>query len=165
MGSRKLSYLNIVLMPLLFCHLSSCCRTEKYMPGYLQLAVVNFSRQESDTIVIRQFKINTGFSQKIDSFLLARGRNSAYTDFGPDTSFIVIFQSNPFDLTVGNDYELYFPATGTLKQISNITENMNEQKVCLTTNGRLCYNDVISLRVDGMPGIISTSNRHAIIRR
>lgn len=144
--------LKYIYLLLLMQNLISCCRTEDCETGYLNIAAINFSRQESDTFILRRFKENTTYNQLIDTLLLARNINSFYTDKGLDTSFVILNESNPFRLTTGYDYELFFPATSTLRRISNIVESKNHQKVCATTNGRRCYNNINSYKVDGVFG-------------
>lgn len=132
--------------------LTSCCRTEDCITGYLNIATINFSRQESDTFILRRYNVNTNFNLLVDTLLLARNVNTFYTDKGLDTSFVIINESNPLRLTTGYDYELFFPATNTLRKISAISETKNQQKICATSNGKRCYNDIISYKVDGVLG-------------
>ena len=131
---------------------TSCCRTENCESGYLNITTINFRRQESDTFIIRRYKVNTNFSLLIDTLLLARNVNTFYTDKGLDTSFVRISESNPFIMSTGYDYVLFFPATNTIRKISDITEIRNQQKICVTTNGRRCFNDINSYKVDGLLG-------------
>ncbi|MBS1570766.1 MAG: hypothetical protein JST62_00010 [Bacteroidetes bacterium] len=132
--------------------LASCCRTQDCETGYLNIATINFSRQESDTFILRRYNVNTNFNLLVDTLLLARNVNTFYTDKGLDTSFVIINESNPFRLTTGYDYELFFPATNTLRKISAISETKNQQKICSTSNGKRCFNDIISYKVDGVMG-------------
>ena len=133
-------------------NVTSCCRTENCESGYLNITTINFRRQESDTFIIRRYKVNTNFSLLIDTLLLARNVNTFYTDKGLDTSFVRISESNPFIMSTGYDYVLFFPATNTIRKISDITEIRNQQKICVTTNGRRCFNDINSYKVDGLLG-------------
>lgn len=139
--------------------LASCCRTEDCETGYLNIATINFSIQQSDTFIVRRYKVNTNFNLLVDTLLLARNINCFYTDQGLDTSFVIINESNPFRLNTGFDYILYFPATNTLRKISDITERKNQQKICATSNGKRCYNDITSYKVDG----ILNNNFHILI--
>ena len=130
----------------------SCCREEDCETGYLNITTINFSQQESDTFILRRFKVNTNYNQFVDSLLLARDYNSNYTDNGLDTSFVILYETNPFRISTGYDYELFFPSTNTLRRISGISEIKNKQTVCLTKSGTRCFNDINSYKVDGMPG-------------
>jgi hypothetical protein len=130
-------------------NITSCCKTEKCAPGYLQLVVVGFSRAECDTIILTRYQMNSGYSRVIDSFLLGRFNEAYYSDMGVDTFGISIFDTAPFNLTVGHDYELFFPATGTRNRVSDIIENSLDFRKCLISN-KVCYNDVVSHRTDGM---------------
>jgi len=96
--------------------------------------------------------VNTNFNLLIDTLLLARNVNTFYTDKGLDTSFVIVNESNPFRMNPGFDYVLYFPATNTIRKISDITETKNQQKICATSNGKRCYNDINSYKVDGVLG-------------
>jgi len=129
---------------------ASCCRIEDCETGYLNIATINFTSQQSDTFVVRRYKVNTNFNLLVDTLLLARNINSFYSDKGLDTSFVIINESNPFRITTGFDYILYFPATNTLRKISDINETKNQQKICATSNGKRCYNDITSYKVDGV---------------
>ena len=141
-----------IVIFILVANITSCCKTENCESGYLNIATINFSRQQSDTFIIRRYKVNTNFSLLIDTLLLARNVNTFYTDKGLDTSFVIISESNPFSLNTGFDYILFFPATNTIRKISEITETRNQQKICITSNGKRCFNDINSYKVDGLLG-------------
>ncbi len=145
----KMACTYIVIL-ILIANVTSCCRTEDCETGYLNVTTINFSRQESDTFIIRRYKVNTNFNLLIDTLLLARNVNTFYTDKGLDTSFVIINESNPFRMNTGFDYVLYFPATSTIRKISDIAETKNQQKICATSNGKRCYNDINSYKVDGL---------------
>lgn len=135
---------------IILVNFASCCRTEGCETGYLDIATINFSTHQSDTFIVRRYKVNTNFTSLVDTLLLARNFNSFYTDKGLDTSFVTIYESNPFRLTTGFDYLLFFPATNTLRKITDITETKNQQKICLTSNWTRCYNDINTYKVDGI---------------
>ena len=118
-----------ILIVILISNVTSCCRTEDCETGYLNIATINFSRQQSDTFIIRRYKVNTNFSLLIDTLLLARNVNTFYTDKGLDTSYVIINESNLFRMNTGFDYILFFPATNTVRKISDITEIKNQQKI------------------------------------
>lgn len=139
-----------IFLLIIISSFASCCKTEDCETGYLNLTTINFSQQQSDTFVLRRYKVNTDFNTLVDTLLIARNVNSFYTDNGPDTSFVLINESNPFRLTTGFDFIIYFPSTNTLRKISNITETKNQQKTCATSNGKRCYNDITSYKVDGV---------------
>ena len=128
----------------------SCCRKEDCETGYLNITVINFNQQESDTFILRRFKSNTNYNQLVDTLLLARNFNSNYTDNGLDTSFVLLYESNPFRISTGYDYELFFPATNTRRRISSIRETKNQQTVCVTKSGTRCYNSINSYQLDGL---------------
>ena len=130
--------------------ITSCCKTVDCERGYLDIATINFTRQQSDTFIIRRYKVNTNFSVLIDTLLLARNVNAYYSDIGLDTSSVLMYDSNPFKVTPGFDYVIFFPATNTIRKISDIKETKNQQTLCLRL--KRCFNDINSYKVDGLLG-------------
>jgi hypothetical protein len=129
---------------------ASCCRTEDCEVGYLNIATINFTSQQSDTFILRRYKENSNFTLLLDSLLIARNINANYSYQGLDTSFVSFYESNPFRLTTGFDYIVYFPATNTLRKISNIIETKNQQRICATSNFKTCYNNINGYKIDGV---------------
>ncbi len=143
--------INHFIFLVLMVSFSSCCRTVDCEVGYLNITTINFSQQESDTFILRRYKANTNFNSLVDTLQLSRNYNASFYDQGPDTSFVHIYESNPFNITSGYDYEVFFPGTNTLRKISDIRETKNQQNVCVTTNYKICYNTINSYNVDGIP--------------
>ena len=130
--------------------ITSCCKTVDCERGYLDIATINFTRQQSDTFIIRRYKVNTNFTELVDTLLLARNVNAYYSDIGLDTSSVLMYDSNPFKINTGFDYVLFFPATNTIRKISDIKETKNQQTLCLRL--KRCFNDINSYKVDGLLG-------------
>ena len=130
--------------------ITSCCKTVDCERGYLDIATINFTRQQSDTFIIRRYKVNTNFTELVDTLLLARNVNAYYSDIGLDTSSVLMYDSNPFKINTGFDYVLFFPATNTIRKISDIKETKNQQTLCLRL--KRCFNDINSYKIDGLLG-------------
>lgn len=150
MGTNfKMSCIYFVIC-ILIASITSCCKTVDCERGYLDIATINFTRQESDTFIIRRYKVNTNFGVLIDTLLLARNVNAYYNDIGLDTSSVLMYDSNPFKVNTGFDYVLFFPATNTIRKISDIKETKNQQTLCLRL--KRCFNEINSYKVDGLLG-------------
>ena len=142
--------LKYIAICILIANLTSCCKTVDCEPGYLDIATINFTREQSDTFIIRRYKVNTNFNVLVDTLLVARNVNAYYRDMGLDTSSVLMYDSNPFKVNPGFDYVIFFPATNTIRKISDIKETKNQQTLCLRL--KRCFNDINSYKVDGLLG-------------
>lgn len=131
---------------------ASCCKTYQCSPYVDRLfRISNFTTQESDTIIVRAYKKGSGFTQKLDSVLLAKDKNSIYLDLGDGISTEVsINVSENFELSSLYDFEFYFPATNTLRRLSEITDRQSEIKQCNPSQRNECRNQLASSKLDGV---------------
>jgi len=133
--------------------LYSCCKTivcEIY--SIKNIYVSGFTKAESDTFIIRRYKQATNFADKSDTLLVARDKNANYSDFADGiTSAVNLDIEVQYAITAGYDYELYFPATNTLRRITAFTDVQGEVKYRRPSCGRnACMNQLHSLKVDGI---------------
>lgn len=132
--------------------LYSCCKTIDCEPfSTKNINVSQFTKQESDTFIIRRYKQGTNFVNKIDTLLVARDKNATYSDFADGiTSAVNLNIDVKYAIAAGFDYELYFPATNTLRRITEFTDVQGEIKYCNPSLGRnSCMNQINSLKLDG----------------
>jgi len=132
--------------------LASCCKTYQCSPYNTNLfRISNFTTQESDTIIVRAYKKGSGFTQKLDSVLLAKDKNAVYLDLGDGISTeISINFSEEFEFSSLYDFEFYFPATNTLRRLSEITDRQSEIRQCNPSQRNECRNQLASSRLDGV---------------
>lgn len=147
--SRKVLGSIIIVMSM---YLTSCCKTincETFSTININLS--QFTKQESDTFIIRRYKPATSFSQKLDTLLVARDKNATYSDFADGiTTAVNLNIEVKYAITAGFDYELYFPATNTLRRITEISDIQGQIKYCSPSAGtNSCMNQLNSLKVDG----------------
>jgi len=132
--------------------LASCCKTYQCGPyNTNSFRISNFTPQESDTIIVRAFKKGSGFSQKLDSVLLAKDKNADYHSQEDGMSTEVSFRNDTkFELSSLYDFEFYFPATNTLRRVSEMTDIQGEIECSSPAQKKKCENELGSLRLDGV---------------
>ena len=116
--------------------------------------MMNFTKSEIDTVIVRRFAQKTNFAAQIDSLIL--DSLNCQIIFYPYDSIPVYsifgFVNNSFNIVPGYDYEIFVPATNTLETINNILQPQTQQKVCSgashTETG--CTNSITSLDVNGI---------------
>ena len=139
--------------------LSSCCHELQCANSFTLLnnfSLINFTKSELDTVVVRRFAQETNFTTPIDSFVLD-SLNCQITLFYNNDSIpnctVYDFVGNPFNITVGYDYEIFIPTTNTLAKISNLLEPERSEKVCFGSDyaPTSCINSYTSIYVNGQP--------------
>jgi len=140
------------VLPVVFMMgLASCCKTYQcgpYSTGSFRIS--NFTTQESDTIIVRAFKKGSGFSQKLDSVLLAKDKNIDYRSMDDGITEVSLRNDTKFELSSRYDFEFYFPATNTLRRLSEITDIQGEIECKSPVQKKECMNELGSLRLDGV---------------
>ncbi len=144
--------LRVAFITIVSISLYSCCKTiecETY--SIKNINISQFTKQESDTFIIRRYKEATNFADKIDTLLVAKDKNATYSDFADGiTSAVNLNIDVNYAITAGFDYELYFPATNTLRKITEISDIQGQIKYCSPSAGtNSCMNQLNSLKVDG----------------
>ena len=135
----------------------SCCKTvECKRFSTKNINVSNFTKQESDTFIIRRYRQATNFAEKIDSLLVARDKNAQFSDFADGiTTGVNLNIDVDYKISPGFDYEIYFPATNTLRRITELTDIQGQIEYCRPSLGKnSCINELSSLKIDGrlVPG-------------
>jgi len=94
----------------------------------------------------------TNFTEKIDTLLIVRGQNAQYSDFAGEIVTNVYFNRNVnFEIISGFDYEFYFPATNTLRRITEFTDNQGQKKYCIPSMQKnTCINEFSFLKLDSV---------------
>jgi hypothetical protein len=114
----------------------------------LSYILIGFSDTDSDTIIVRKFRKKGDFTEKLDSILLTAARISFQRK---NDTLAAVAQTGNNNLLSLFDYELYFPASGSLFRISDI----NEQQIRTTCGGPfnrnkdLCINPIRSYSENG----------------
>ncbi len=116
--------------------------------------LVDYTENERDTIIIRRFEKDNSFSTIVDSTMLSKGELK-YTVVGQD-SIVLTSTKEGFrkfhEELHANDWEIYIPATGTLRRISEV-KGMFESK---RDNGEECRSFVESMKYEGSTRIYTT---------
>ncbi len=113
----------------------------------LSYMLIGFSDSDSDTIIVRKFRKDGNFAEKLDSTLLtdARIRFQRKND-----ALSVVAQIGNNNLLSSFDYELYFQASGSLFRISDIDEQQVSSNCGLfNRNKDLCINPIRSYSENG----------------
>ena len=121
----------------------------------LQFCLVDFSDSESDTIIIRRF-VKGNFSSLLDSFSISH-INYARSN---DTLEMVAFPGTAL-LQSDYDYEIYFPETGKLISVTEISEEQRylKKKGIFSTTKEGCVNQITSYMQDGQIKTVSEFNQ------
>lgn len=146
--------------------LTSCiksgCRMIECKP-YRQFSfqIFGFSGQEANTINLRKYKKGTNFTELIETVIIRKGSNAdhIYSEFTP--GYISVALHSTIFIESSFDYEFYFPATNTLRRLSNITDIQSQMEYCDPWfQKNYCTNDKISSclidgvqHYDGIPAI------------
>ena len=121
----------------------------------LQFGLVDFSDSESDTIIIRKFE-KGNFNSLQDSFFISQinfSRNN-------DTLEMVAFPGTAL-LQSDHDYEIFFPETGKLIRVTEISEEQRylKKKGIFSTTKEGCVNQITSYMQDGRIKTVSGFNQ------
>jgi hypothetical protein len=125
---------------------------------------VGYSITDIDTLVIRMYTANNGFTTLLDTFKIANGNGADsnfcyYYDVSNDTIKVAIMQGpnyNPqnkkyyCEIAQGYDWSIYIPATGQTDSISDFSfEPKTESYNNCGNAAPLCPNAVNSLKLNG----------------
>ena len=126
----------------------------------LQFGLVDFSDSESDTIIIRKF-VKGNFSSLQDSFSISH-INFARSN---DTLEMVAFPGTAL-LQSDYDYEIFFPETGKLIRVTEISEEQRylKKKGIFSTTKEGCVNQITSYMQDGQIKTVSGFNQAYFVR-
>jgi hypothetical protein len=113
----------------------------------LSFSPVSFANNEADSIVIRRFIKNSNYLQLRDT-LLADPGSIGFNRHG-DTLEPAYYKPEIL-LSPVFDYELYFPATGSIFRIDNInTEHHTMHCGGFSMDKTFCINSLLSFRLNG----------------
>jgi len=145
--------------------LVGCCYEVDCEQENINFGLVSFTQSEADTIVFRKYQAKSNFQILEDTMQIAN-INVLTPVIRNDT--ILFWTSNSrttnikFQLSAGNDYEIFIPAANKLARITDIVEQKTKIKHCDISDGnKICYNPLISFRVDGQ---LKTSEPFYILR-
>ena len=92
--------------------ISSCTRNQSCIDPELVLNFVSFTNAETDSIVLRKYVKNVGFTSLVDSTIISRS-NSLYQQSN-DTLHIFTSVGGDYPVDIQFDYEVYMPAGNKL---------------------------------------------------
>jgi len=113
---------------------------------------IGFSSSDIDTLVLRAYIPNKGFSQLVDTVELTYGgwklnySDSIFVDTYGYGSASITTKYGYQDLTSGHDWSIYIPAVDTTIYISEIVDSAWEDNQYL---GNTCWNPIKSCVVNG----------------
>ena len=142
---KQNGYLFLIPFSLIFSSCGSYPCSEA--PG-LRISPVSFTDAERDTIILRKFTRNNGFTGLIDTVIITT-ENTRF-NVSNDTANIVAAAGDVF-LSSKYDYEIYLPAVNKLTRISDIIEPQLEGKntSLFNTDKVACANTIQSYKKDG----------------
>lgn len=111
------------------------------------IAFVNFPANETETVIVRQFKKATDFAELLDSFVLSSEMNRYYQS--NDTLRIVTIHGMDNGLLSKYDYEFFLPETGSTYRITDIAEDYLSDNLGCSTTKVACVNTIRSYKVNG----------------
>lgn len=108
-------------------------------------ALVAFSADETDTVIVRRFSTGSNFTALKDTFLF----NSTNANFQrmSDTTLVLANIDQRQIITSAYDYEIFIPKANRLFKISDIVEKI--QTVSQGLDKVLCVNPITSYKIDG----------------
>jgi len=123
------------------------CKDCPCIKAQLKFDLIGFSDSEADTIILRRFDLNGNFNLLKDSFLL---HNNRYTRLN-DTLKLVAYTGDAL-LESNYNYEIFFPATGSLYRIFEINEPISYQNCggIFATDKVACENVITSCNLNGV---------------
>jgi len=129
------------------------CKNCPCLDSRLTPVFIGFSSSDIDTLVLRAYIPNDGFSQLIDTVELAYGgwklndSDSIFVDTSGYGSASNTVKYGFQDLTQGHDWSIYLPAVDTTIYISEIIDSVWEMKNCQLE--MTCWNPIKSCVVNG----------------
>ncbi len=133
--------------------LTACCYEVDCEQENLNFGLVSFKTSDIDTIIFRKYDANSNFQSLKDTMKITN-INVLTPSISGDT--VLFLSSNypseniKFQLTAGNDYEIFIPGTLKLTRITDILEQKTKRKNCDISDGnKTCYNPIIGFKVDG----------------
>jgi hypothetical protein len=137
--------------------ITSCVKVKCRMVDcgpYMQFSISTngFSRQDIDTIYLRKYIKGTGFSQQIETLEVIKDKNATHIYSDASSDYINIISNSRGFIESSFDYEVYFPATNTLRKLSDIIDVQSQKQYCSPSlQKKECNNDNISsCKIDGV---------------
>lgn len=132
-----------ILLAIAASLLQACTKTD-CADAELHFGLVGFSDHEADSIILRRFTKNSGFTSLVDTARLDIGFKRSNDTLGIASQLVNL------QMTSGYDFEFYFPVAGRSYRITEINEEQSEQRKSIFNNTKeLCINRVTSLKVNG----------------
>jgi hypothetical protein len=125
----------------------SCGKNVPCIEASFSLGFVAFPGAQTDSMVLRRYVIDGGFSTLIDTFSINKS-SSSYSNNG-DTLIIGIYSGDQSLLTSKNDYEVVLPKSNKVIKISGIREQQTSHHVGLSMDKTVCINPIKSYSIDG----------------
>jgi hypothetical protein len=119
----------------------SCTKKCDCWDGGLDIAFKGVTIAEADTILLRRYQKEKGFTVVTDSLLISPA-NSGY-DLRTDTLYITILGGSPYLVSTYN-YELVVPGLSATYRLNDYTEEKKEE-LCMVRN-QGCRNIITSLK-------------------
>jgi len=140
---------------------SSCCETVVCDPWRAaEITAIDLTQDELKFIYVKKFKSKSNLIIAIDSTVLYSRSDYTVTVSNSAISSLKFYGNGitpRFPIEVGYEYEILFPipaATNGLisKRITEIIEAQLDERFCFTGFAKnVCYNRLVSLKVDGVP--------------
>lgn len=140
--------MRIILLLMVISFAAACGSECPCEDPRLSFSPVSFANNEADSIVIRRFIKNSNYLQPRDTMLADPGSVGFHRN--GDTLVPAYFKPEIL-LSAVFDYELYFPATGSLFRIDNINTEHHTMHCggLFSMDKTFCVNSLLSFRLNG----------------
>lgn len=151
----KKGYLFIVALAcIILLTQSSCCKKKVYCGSdTLDFAFTGFERSEVKSFVLRRYPIDGQWGKPLDSTVFVYNGPSAVPVNGADTVYFSDYRTvGVLDgIQAGNDWGIYFQATGTTYFITSIVENDKRSELAgCNDKSASCMKDIVGASANNL---------------
>ena len=140
----------------IFCiTLLTACGSRPCIEGMPTLNYVSFTDAETDSIILRKYVKDGGFTSLMDSVIISKS-NSIYQKSNDTLHILTSPYGGDYPLDIHFDYEVYMPFANKLFRISNIVVKQTEVNEGISMDKTNCLDPIKSYTLNGQ--IINTNS-------